>query len=148
MELSKKLLKAIRKASKKALRWRRKAGFKDARDWCKTEPKAILSYHDFIAGTSTKEPNEADFVFTYERADGYFGAERLVDGRLKEFYEWLLPPDLPVLDKSSMHFLIGTDEDEDGHLLLSNGNKVFRRLLVAYSDDGVELTRFKRSCQL
>lgn len=107
------LLKEIKRANKKANKLRRSLGFKDAKSKCtkKTLIK-VVSYEDFLKGQDCTPHSYDDYVVLYERDDGYYGAERITDGELKEIYVDLLPIPKNVLNECPKHTIQVSTQDE------------------------------------
>ena len=118
------LLREIKRANKKANKLRRAFGFKDAKSKCtkKTLIK-VVSYEDFLKGQDCTPHSYDDYVILYERDDGYYGAERITDGELKEVYVDLLPIPRDVLDECPKHTIqVSTQNELDA--ALSKNDKI------------------------
>lgn len=107
------LLKEIKRANKKANKLRRSLGFKDTKSKCtkKTLIK-VVSYEDFLKGQDCTPHSYDDYVILYERDDGYYGAERITDGELKEIYVDLLPIPKDILNECPKHVIQVSTQDE------------------------------------
>ena len=94
-DLPRSIRKEIRKANILSNKLRRKMGLKDAKSQCTedtfTEIEVKCSFEDFKAGKIPDIKNAKEYAYFYDRDDGYFGAEKIKDGKLKEFYEVCLP---------------------------------------------------------
>lgn len=90
--LPRKIRKEIKKANRKANRLRRKLGLKNAKSKCNekniTEIEIKVSYEDFINGKIPSLDDAKEYAYFYDRDDGYFGAEKIKDGKLKEYYHF------------------------------------------------------------
>lgn len=93
-DLPRKIRREIKKANKLSNKFRRKMGLKNAKSRCTddtfTEIEVKCSYEDFIAGKIPSIEEAKEYAYFYERDDNYFGAEKIKNGKLKEFYEKIL----------------------------------------------------------
>ena len=94
--IPKRIWKEIKRANKKANRLRRKLGLKNAKSKCTKdslyEIEVKVPYEDYKNGkipSSLEDCNE--YAYFYTRDDLYFGAEKIKNGKLKEYYETLNP---------------------------------------------------------
>lgn len=90
--LPRKIRKEIKRANRKANRLRRKLGLKNAKSKCTkktiTEIEIKVSYEDYINGKIPSIKDAKEYAYFYDRCDGYFGAEKIKDGKLKEYYHY------------------------------------------------------------
>lgn len=91
--LPRRIRKEIKRANRKANRLRRKLGLKNAKSKCTkktiTEIEIKVPYEDFMNGKIPSLEDAKEYAYFYDRDDKYFGSEKIKDGKLKEFYEYL-----------------------------------------------------------
>lgn len=90
--LPRKIKREIKRANKQANRLRRKLGLKNAKSKCTkktiTEIEIKVPYEDYINGKIPSIEDAKEYAYFYDRGDGYFGAEKIKDGKLKEYYHY------------------------------------------------------------
>lgn len=90
--LPRRIKREIKRANRKANRLRRKLGLKNAKSICNknniTEIEIKVPYEDFINGKIPSLKDVKEYAYFYNRDDGYFGAEKIKDGKLKEYYHY------------------------------------------------------------
>lgn len=90
--LPRRIKREIKRANRKANRLRRKLGLKNAKSKCTkktiTEIEIKVPYEDYINGKIPSIKDTKEYAYFYDRGDGYFGAEKIKDGKLKEYYHY------------------------------------------------------------
>lgn len=93
--LPRKIKREIKRANRKANRLRRKLGLKNVKSKCTkktiTEIEIKVPYEDYINGKIPSIKDTKEYAYFYNRGDGYFGAEKIKDEKLKEYYEIINP---------------------------------------------------------
>ena len=131
-DLPRKIRREIKKANKLSNKLRRKMWLKNAKSRCTkdtfTEIEVKCSYEDFIAGKIPSIEEAKEYAYFYKRDDGYFGAEKIKNGKLKEFYEMCIPHNKNVYEKMNYTNICSgniTDLLKEIEILIENKNNIF-----------------------
>lgn len=131
-DLPRSIRREIKKANALSNKLRRKMGLKNAKSRCTkgtfTEIEVKCSFEDFKNGKVPDIKNAKEYAYFYDRDDGYFGAEKIKDGKLKEFYELCVPQrKVSYYNINCIDLRAGTIQDllKEIENLIENGNNLF-----------------------